>query len=202
MALSFILRKKARYILLNVFNQINIDKTFFIKEILKEEQETFSINIEFCQKLFCGFSISDAINFLFSGDNIISLFEFILAEYSNEIKDISLSIECYDNPLAKRYYMNTDITGKAADIIRKLKCDIYFEIAKDGVIDFEEFNTICETLAGIQDVSTINSELLEYQLKASIKEKMIHKEENYKDIIRLRYVLKYFTNHKSSMKKN
>ncbi|MDE5867689.1 MAG: hypothetical protein K2H02_01970 [Anaeroplasmataceae bacterium] len=96
--------------------------------------------------------------------------------------------------------MNTDITGKAADIIRKLKCDIYFEIAKDGVIDFEEFNTICETLAGIQDVSTINSESIKYQLKASIKEKMIHKEENYKDIIRLRYALKFLSNHKSNIK--
>ena len=80
--------------ILNLFNQINIDKTFFIKEILKEEQETFSINIEFCQKLFCGFSISDAINYLFLEDNIMSILEIILAEYSNEIKDISLSIEC------------------------------------------------------------------------------------------------------------
>ena len=74
----------------------------------------------FSDFLFCGFSCSDAIMYLFTED-ILRKIECVLKDNKNNIKDISLSIECYDNILAKRYYMYTDIDG-----YRNFMVDLYF----------------------------------------------------------------------------
>lgn len=159
------------------------------KEVLKEEDETFSINIEFKKFTFCGFSCSDAILHLFTKETI-SIFEQIIAQFQNEIKNISLSIECAENPLATRYYMHTDITGEAAKIMHQLQCDVYLDVGKDGTFK-EEFQEICLNIASITTDEMSNIEIIKEKLKLSLKEKMKNKEKNFKDIILLKYALRY-----------
>lgn len=175
--------------ILELLNDKMFNNKDFIFECLYEENETFSINLEFADFLFCGFSCSDAITYMFSEEIIVKI-EKIISEYESNIKEISLSIECYDNIFATRYYMHTDIVGKAADIVHRIKPDIYFQVGKDGFYSVSELKEVCMKVCGIDINNFENHDALIEQIKLEIKKLMKNKTENYKEIILLRYALR------------
>ena len=168
------------------------DKMFNNKDFMFEyygDDKTFSISLEFADFLFCGFSCSDAITYMFSEEIIVKI-EKIISEYESNIEDISLSIECYDNIFATRYYMHTDIVGKAADIVHRIKPDIYFQVGKDGFYSVSELKEVCMKVCGIDINNFEDHDALIEQIKLEIKKLMKNKTENYKEIILLRYALR------------
>ena len=168
------------------------DKMFNNKDFMFEyygDDKTFSISLEFADFLFCGFSCSDAITHMFSEEIIVKI-EKIISEYESNIEDISLSIECYDNIFATRYYMHTDIVGKAADIVHRIKPDIYFQVGKDGFYSVSELKEVCMKVCGIDINNFEDHDALIEQIKLEIKKLMKNKTENYKEIILLRYALR------------
>lgn len=175
---------------LEILNDKMISNEDLIFECLYEEDKTFSINLEFADMLFCGFSCSDAIVYMFSED-ILEKIEKIISEYKWNIKDISLSIECYDNCFATRYYMYTDIVDKAADIVHRIRTNIYFSVGKDGIWSIKTLKEVCMKACGINIDDYKDYDTLINQIKLEIKKLMKNKIENYKEIILLRYALKY-----------
>ena len=168
------------------------DKMFNNKDFMFEyygDDKTFSISLEFADFLFCGFSCSYAITYMISEEIIVKI-EKIISEYESNIEDISLSIECYDNIFATRYYMHTDIVGKAADIVHRIKPDIYFQVGKDGFYSVSELKEVCMKVCGIDINNFEDHDALIEQIKLEIKKLMKNKTENYKEIILLRYALR------------
>lgn len=168
------------------------DKMFNNKDFMFEyygDDKTFSISLEFADFLFCVFSCSDAITYMFSEEIIVKI-EKIISEYESNIEDISLSIECYDNIFATRYYMHTDIVGKAADIVHRIKPDIYFQVGKDGFYSVSELKEVCMKVCGIDINNFEDHDALIEQINLEIKKLMKNKTENYKEIILLRYALR------------
>lgn len=173
--------------ILSYFNNFKKNDDILI-EVLYEEEETYSLNIMFSDFLFCGFSCSDAITYLFAED-ILRKIDCILKDNENNIKDISLNIECYDNILAKRYYMYTDIVDNAANIVHKIKPNIYFTVGKDGVYNIKELKKSCKKFLDI-DIYKYNdlNDLLK-ELRVLKKEYMVNKIDNYKKIIIAKYCI-------------
>jgi len=175
---------------LKLLNEKMINNKEFIFECRAAIDGSFSISLEFANFLFCGFSCSDAIIYLFPEDVLVK-FEETIAKYDKAIEDNSLSIECYDNCFATRYYMYSDIVGKASEIVRRLKADIYLSIGKDGISSIRELREICMDVIGINIDDFKDQESLKYQLKLEIKKLMKNKTENYKEIILLRYAKEF-----------
>ena len=132
---------------LSYFNNYKINDDVMV-EVLYEEEETYSLNLRFSSPLFCGFSCSNAITYLFT-DDILRKIERIFEDNENNIKDVSLIIECYENKIAKRYYMDIDIVGKASNILHIVKPNIYFTVGKDGIYTISELNKCCKRNFGI-----------------------------------------------------
>jgi len=157
-------------------------------EFLYEEEETYSLNIRFSAPLFCGFSCSDALIYLFK-DGVLTKIEYILEKYKRNTKDISLNIECYENKISKRYYMNTDIVGEASNILHKINPNIYFSIGKDGIYTISELRKSCKNFLDIDIYQYNNLEDLLVQLKLLMKQYMLNKNENYQKIIIIKYCI-------------
>lgn len=176
--------------ILEIINEKMIHNDDFIFECLYEEEDSFSIYLSFKDFLFCGFSSSDAIIYLFP-EEILARYEKIIAKYSKTIKDISLSVECCDNIFATRYYMYTNIIGKAAEIVHKLRPNIYFDVGKDGIGRIKTLRETCMKVCGINIDDYKDLKSLKKQIQLEIKRFMINKKENFKEIILLRYALKF-----------
>lgn len=176
--------------ILDLINEKMINNKEFIFECRTAIDGTFSLTLEFADFLFCGFSCSDAIIYLLPEEVLVRI-EKIINKYEKFIEDISLSIECYDNCFATRYYMYSDIVGKASEIVRRLKADIYLSVGKDGVYSIKELRKVCMDVADININDFKNQAALKNQLKLEIKKLMKNKTKNYKEIILLRYAEKY-----------
>lgn len=182
---------------ISYFNNYKINEDIIV-EVLYEEEKTFSLNLRFSSPLFCGFSCSDAITYLFT-DDILRKIERIFVDNENNIKDVSLSIECYENKMAKRYYMNTDIVGKASNILHIIKPNIYFTVGKDGIYTISELKKSCEKFFEIDIYQYDNLDEVLKKLKLLKKEYMMNKNENYKKIILVIYCIIFV---KKLIKKN
>ena len=157
-----------------------------IFEVTYQEENTYSFSIKFDDALFCGFSCTKAILYLFT-DEIVEKFAYIIENHKSEIKEIDFQIYCYDNALSKRYYMHTDIEGTAAIIIHKLKPNLYFDMGKDGIGSIVTLQKDCKKYLNLDIYNCKDwNELLE-QLKYKIKQLLIDKKENYKKIIIAKY---------------
>lgn len=169
-----------------------------ILSIQCDEYESFVLNLQFSRFLFCGFSCSDAIEYLFPND-LLEIIESIISKYENNIEDISLSIECYENKMAKYTYMNTDIVGNAAKILHKLKPDVYFTIGVDGVYSLRQLKEVCGYYLDLNLYEQKSWENLLFILKNEYKKLLKNKNENFKKIIMVKYAIIYV---KRLIKKN
>lgn len=86
---------------------------------------------------------------------------------------------------------HTYVVGKASEIVRRLKADIYLSVGKDGVYSIKELRKVCMDVADININDFKNQAALKNQLKLEIKKLMKNKTKNYKEIILLRYAEKY-----------
>ncbi len=165
-----------------------------------EDKGTYSITLDFENPLFCGFSLSDAIKYMFS-PKIVNRLEKIISKYSSNIKEITLHLACYENIFAKTYSMNTDIVGKAAEIVHKLKPEMYLIVGKDGFTFFQLRRT-CNKVCGINIDVYSDYNVLMVDLKQELKKFMKNKKENYKEIILLRYSIIYLKKVIARQRKN
>ena len=182
---------------LSYFNNHKINDDVMV-EVLYEEEETYSLNLRFSSPLFCGFSCSNAITYLFT-DDILRKIERIFEDNENNIKDVSLIIECYENKIAKRYYMDIDIVGKASNILHIVKPNIYFTVGKDGIYTISELNKCCKRNFGMDIFRYNNLDEVLKNLKLLKREYMINKNENYKKIVLVTYCIIFV---KKLIKKN
>lgn len=173
-----------------LLNDETISNEDLIFECLYEEDKIYCINLEFANNLFCGFSCSDAIMYMFTEEILVKIEE-IITKYNKNIKDVTLSLECYDNSFSTRYYMETDIVGRAADIVHRIRPNIYFSVGKDGIRCFDELREVCMNLVDINIDDFKDYNKLVNQIKIEINKLMKNKIENYKEIILLRYAIKF-----------